>query len=371
RLDVTVAALPATNIFFDTAWFNGTLGGDISAHEVQAYWGPTDGGTNPSAWSNSADLGVFNRTTASNFTLFVSDLGTGTTNYYSFRASNDTASVWPTSSLAVTTEFFAVPGVVNGSGSTTELTGTLITGGMAFAYIFFGQTDGGTNPAAWDQFFEFGLISTGAFSTAISNLNICQTYYFRSYTTNVAGDAWAPSSASFTPTNIGLAIAHESPLYVGDTFVTLSASLDSDERLSDVWLYYGPTDGGTNPAAWDNDVAMGSFTDTVEQVSHTVTGWTPSQPLFFRYRASSCVEEVWADSSESVTLEDNTEELKLTFCGYDRAETLVDFPALILLDNSITGFSYASFSSPDGGDLRFFNEDRNQVLNYEFETWDT
>ncbi len=65
-------------------------------------------------------------------------------------------------------------------------------------------------------------------------------------------------------------------------------------------------------------------------------------------------------------------ETLITFTGYDRAETLADFPVLVPLNTSISGFSYADFVSPgDGADLRFRRADNDQELDYELENWDT
>ena len=65
-------------------------------------------------------------------------------------------------------------------------------------------------------------------------------------------------------------------------------------------------------------------------------------------------------------------ETKIVFSGYDRAETLTNFPALVKLSTNISGFSYTDFVSPaNGADLRFRRADNDQELNYEIESWDT
>ncbi len=48
-------------------------------------------------------------------------------------------------------------------------------------------------------------------------------------------------------------------------------------------------------------------------------------------------------------------EARITFNGYDRAEPLTNFPALVGLGGHVFGFDYATFRAPDGGDLRFFS----------------
>lgn len=63
--------------------------------------------------------------------------------------------------------------------------------------------------------------------------------------------------------------------------------------------------------------------------------------------------------------------LAITFPGYDRDETLTNFPALVVFKNEVNGFSYGGFASPLGYDLRFSNITENVELDYEIESWDT
>ena len=61
--------------------------------------------------------------------------------------------------------------------------------------------------------------------------------------------------------------------------------------------------------------------------------------------------------------------LPLTLAGYTGSSTLTQFPVLVELNSSITGFTYNSFASTTGGDLRFYAAD-GEELPYEVETWD-
>ncbi|MEM7396483.1 MAG: DUF2341 domain-containing protein, partial [Verrucomicrobiota bacterium] len=63
--------------------------------------------------------------------------------------------------------------------------------------------------------------------------------------------------------------------------------------------------------------------------------------------------------------------LKVTFCGYNEKSTLANFPALIKLDDGISGFDYETFLSPNGHDLRIWNSNQTATLNYEIDTWKT
>ena len=63
---------------------------------------------------------------------------------------------------------------------------------------------------------------------------------------------------------------------------------------------------------------------------------------------------------------------KITFSGYDKPETLINFPVLVKLGPGITNFSYSQFPSPTNpADLRFLSEDGVSELDYEIEQWNT
>jgi len=66
-------------------------------------------------------------------------------------------------------------------------------------------------------------------------------------------------------------------------------------------------------------------------------------------------------------------QMQLSFPGYTAAETLTNFPALIVFSNNVnsSGFNYNQFSSPNGYDLRFTTADGLTELNYEVEQWNT
>ncbi len=62
--------------------------------------------------------------------------------------------------------------------------------------------------------------------------------------------------------------------------------------------------------------------------------------------------------------------LKITFSGYDRTETLQDFPALVNLGpTNLSGFSYSQFASPTGADLRFTDATGSNEIPYEIDEW--
>jgi hypothetical protein len=61
----------------------------------------------------------------------------------------------------------------------------------------------------------------------------------------------------------------------------------------------------------------------------------------------------------------------IQFTGYNKAETLTNFPALVVLGPGITGFAYNRFLSGSNADLRFTDSSGITSLNYEIEQWNT
>jgi hypothetical protein len=61
--------------------------------------------------------------------------------------------------------------------------------------------------------------------------------------------------------------------------------------------------------------------------------------------------------------------VKITFSGYNRGETLQDFPVLVRLGTNVAGFAYGQFASATGGDLRFTDATGTNEVPYEVDEW--
>ena len=100
-------------------------------------------------------------------------------------------------------------------------------------------------------------------------------------------------------------------------------------------------------------------------------------------RSSNWVWAVYQNSASNAVFESYGEiaypqsaisRMPITFSGYNKAETLTNFPALVTLSNNInaSGFSYSGFVYPAAGyDLRFWSNSAmtGSSLNYEVESW--
>jgi len=72
-----------------------------------------------------------------------------------------------------------------------------------------------------------------------------------------------------------------------------------------------------------------------------------------------------------VSASNYTSHLSITFSGYTRPETLIDFPVLVQLGTNVPGFSYSQFASPAGNDLRFASSAGAVEIPYEVNQWNT
>ena len=124
-----------------------------AVYDVSVYYGPTDGGTDPAAWSNAVNLGWFtNMETAVNQAAV--GLMKDTTYYYTFRATNDASDIWAEPSVEFTTH--GLPKIENVSATPqigyAVLRGNMIetNGAPTTAIIYWGTTDG-TNNASYKE----------------------------------------------------------------------------------------------------------------------------------------------------------------------------------------------------------------------------
>jgi len=104
-------------------------------------------------------------------------------------------------------ETFDYPTVTNDGGITNiihesaTLRGEMTDlGGAEYATVklYWGESDGGTSPAAWDHVIEAGTSSLGVFSSDAIGLNKNTTYYYRTHADIGSGlEDWADETVSF------------------------------------------------------------------------------------------------------------------------------------------------------------------------------
>ncbi len=304
----TVTNLPATGIQAQVATLRGqvlSMGND--APVITAYYGTTDGGTNPAAWASSVSLGWQTGV----FAQAVSGLSFNTNYYFTFRAVNAAGTNWAAPSLTFATLVPSLAIVTNlpATGIQTKaatLNGQVLSTGndVPVISLFYGTTDGGTNPAAWSNSVGFG-VQTGAVAQAVSGLSYSTTYYFAFRAVNVAGTNWAGPSRSFATLTPSPATVTNFPAsgIRADSAELNGQVLASGGDTPSLTFFYGPVNGGTNPAAWAKSIPLGLQTGFF---ARGIFGLTANTTYYSSIRAVNGGGTAWTTPVQSfVTLASN------------------------------------------------------------------
>ena len=97
----------------------------------------------------------------------------------------------------------------------------------------------------------------------------------------------------------------------------------------------------------------------------------PNSYAFYNVTAGHTISAFFGAVGGPVGFNAWTNRMMVSFSGYNRSETLTNFPALVVLSTNISGFSYRQFASTNGYDLCFSPSDGSTNLNYEIEKWNT
>jgi hypothetical protein len=253
---------------------------------------------NPRFYQTSLDLvaifGATNKTLTS--LTFDQAAGAGTTAVYALSGV----------AAGQTNGGIAVPAITNLPAVAIQtraatLPGTVLsTGGDApEVLIYYGPSDAGTNAAAWAQRVFLGA-QANSFAQTVSGLSPATTYYFSAAAINSAGTVWATGSRSFTTAPALLPIVTNLPA----ANIFTNSALLSGQVLSTggdaptITLYYGPSSGGINPAAWAHSALLGT---QVGRFAQSIAGLSPSATWYFTARALNVAGAGWALPVQSFT----------------------------------------------------------------------
>lgn len=266
---------------------------------------------------------------------------------------------------------------------TADLNGYLsATGAVPFeAWVYYGESDGGIVAEDWEMTNYVGPVSLGNFFSNVGGLSADKTYYYRFFVSNSVFQAWSLEPALFVTAELTL-----------DSVDTNAVEGTTDRGMfrvyrgptltnSDMTVYYsvgGAASSGVDYAVLDGSVVIpagatnadvyvtaledGVFDDGETLVVSLLPGGylvgTPSNAV--------------VAFTDIISLKDDWDnKMKITFSGYDRPETLTNFPAHVVFGSDIPGFTYELFAFTDGTDLRFMNSNETEMLSYEIEEWDT
>lgn len=150
--------------------------------------------------------------------------------------------------------------------------------------LYYGSSDGGTNPSAWSHRVALGLQS-GSFSFVANGLSTNTTYYFAATATNSAGGSWAIPSRSFTT-------LEADPANNPNTQIQYLSGTDKDHTV--LWQFFMTGGGRSNnvlttipvPSCWQtkgfgsysygNHTGNGSVTVANSTGQYTTTFSVPS-----------------------------------------------------------------------------------------------
>jgi hypothetical protein len=161
--------------------------------------------------------------------------------------------------------------------------------------LYWGDNDGGTNAAAWDNIIELGTHSSGTTQTAaIESLQELTTYYYRAFAENSAGNDWANQTVSFATPEVELSEIVNSPA----TSVTSNSAringavTNTGGEPPIVTILYGDENAGTVDAnAWDHAFQLGPRDSSYSQF---IAGLESEVTYYYTAIAENTAGLVWA-----------------------------------------------------------------------------
>ncbi|MGA2245972.1 MAG: DUF2341 domain-containing protein [Verrucomicrobiota bacterium] len=221
----------------------------------------------------------------------------------------------------------------------------------------------GTTPLTYQWLDTLGNPIPWATAATITLTNV-QPSAAGTYTVNVSNPYGGPVSTNFTlsETQIPEIIADITPTnaVVYDTEpVTLSVAAVGTPPLHYQWYQNGTAIPGATSTTYTFPALLGTNRYYLA-VTNIYSAGTPT--------LSSTATVVGMPSS-SLNPSNYTDNLKITIAGYNRSETLNDFPLLVRLGTNLAGFDYSHFASPTGGDLRFTDASGTRTIPFEIDQW--
>jgi hypothetical protein len=177
---------------------------------------------------------------------------------------------------------------------------------------------------------------------------------------------------------VPLTVANAGATLITNTAASVSGTLAQGiygDTEADIWVYYGTQDGGTTFSAWQHAQFVGINTHfNPTTFTTTLSGLASQTNYFYRFYAQNLTSSAWSSSSSQIsTMTVNPasygSRMKVFFSGYNRGETLTNFPVLVNLSTSLPGFSYQQFASPSGSDLRFTDASGYLMIPFEIDQW--
>ena len=225
----------------------------------------------------------------------------------------------------------------------------------------------GTAPMSYQWYDNTGsLIPTGTSATLVlPSVVQGQAGNYQVTVSNAYIPSPVYSSSALLTVNAGppyLDVDLQPPFYIGyaNRQFTYTVGVHGTAPFTYVWTRNGTTIAGATGSAY-------TFSTLVGTNLYAVTIKNAQDPTGI---PSSTVTNVGV-AAPTLNPGDYTYKMKISFAGYNRGETLVDFPALVEFGASLSGFAYGQLASPVGGDLRFTDASGTNQIPHEIDEWNT
>jgi hypothetical protein len=172
--------------------------------------------------------------------------------------------------------------------------------GTAFEIeVFWGRTDGGTNPAAWENQASLGLLNNGVtthFNHSVHTLDSNTTYYYTFRASNAFETIWADETGSVATLGMPHIDTAGGPTAETEGSALLRGRLASG-GTAEAWICWGTTDAGTaSTENWDNVVSIGAAGQGLE-FARLVAGLSTNTTYFYRCYATNAVGSAWSNAA--------------------------------------------------------------------------
>jgi hypothetical protein len=181
------------------------------------------------------------------------------------------------------------------------LGGDIVSPGSEWPHVllFWGDSDGSITQENWAHVEDLGIQSDG-FTIEIAGLTPLTSYYFRTFCYNVDGHDWADASTGFTTLSAIASVEHLALTNLKSASVTLNGRVDYlGAEAPVVTVYWGTTDGQTDPAAWEYSQDLGVQSG---EFSVDLTNMAESRRHYYRFYCVNSYGESWADASTEFKL---------------------------------------------------------------------
>ncbi|HVM46736.1 MAG TPA: DUF2341 domain-containing protein [Candidatus Acidoferrum sp.] len=172
------------------------------------------------------------------------------------------------------------------------------------------------------------------------------------------------SASAMLNVNVGLTLVTDlqPPFYIGyaNRQFTYTVGVQGTAPFTYIWT----RNGVTIPSATSSNYTFSTLLGTN---LYAVTVKNADNPAGVM---SSTVTNVGV-AAPTLNPVDYTYKARITFAGYNRPETLVNFPALVRFGTNLAGFAYGQMASPTGGDLRFTDATGTNQIPHEIDEWNT